>query len=660
MPGLAALLMPKYDRRIADNIVSMADCMCHEDFYKKEVLNDASLPFVAARVHLNITNREPQPIYSEDRTLLVMMDGELHTRNGLKERLRAAGHELRSNSDAELLLHLYEEMGEAFVDELNGWFVAIIHDIKRGKTTVVNDCFGLCRAFYAQHGDTLIIASEIKSILKYDGISCKANEEKLPDYFVYDGVLYDQTLFKDIYRLPAACIWTYRDGALTKREYFDFSVLSEKTSLSKEDFHEEVHRIFMEIMPEYAGAEGTGMSLTGGWDSRAELAAIGSLGISMPCYTWCGPHGESLDVRFARQAANRLGLDHEAFYLSKEFFDNFSDYAHKSVYVSDGATDIYRSHEIYFNTAVRPLAPVRLTGKFGSHTMSRGPLEGNLFRPYLVDRRIFSDEFLREAGDLENYVYDSKDGNKWIIDACRWLWPDGFMAIEKTQVVVTCPFMDKELAVLLLQAPDEYLAGRSVQKYVVEKGHPGLMDILSNRADYVRSGNLLRDTKLKILSLFYGVFNKADRAYLHHSVPDIFVRLDPFMRATRLEKVFLGSSLLVGYRRWVKCELRHFMEKMLLDEKTLSRPYLNGEFVKKMAAAHFGNRANYVREIGKIISLELWHRLFIDQSSDWLSTLGQVRTASRRGEGVVRRKDIVEISSRRRIRQEDDLRAPRQ
>lgn len=616
MPGLVALLMPRYDRRAAENVVPMADCMCHEDFYKKEIFDDTSVPLVAARVHLNIVNRDPQPIHNEDRTVLVIMDGELHTRKGLIERLRTAGHELRSDSDAEIVLHSYEEMGEAFVEELNGWFVAIIHDIKQGKTIVVNDCFGLCRAFYTQHNNTLIIASEIKSILKYDGIACKPNMEKFPEYFLYDGILSDQTLFKDIYRLPASCIWTYKGGTLTRRRYFDFSVLSEETSLSKQDFHEEANRIFMNIMPEYAGAEGTGLSLTGGWDSRAELAAIGSLGISVPCYTWCGPHGDSLDVKFARRAASLLGLGYQVFYLGKEFFDNFSDYAHRSVYVSDGATDIYRSHEIYFNAAVRGLAPVRLTGKFGSHTMSRGPLEGNLFRPYLVDRRIFSEEFRREAGDLESYLYGARDGNKWIIDACRWLWPDGFMAIEKTQVVVTCPFMDKELAVLLLQAPDDYLAGRSVQKHVVETDYPALMEILSNRADYVKSGNVLRDTKLKMLSLFHGVFNKADRAYLHPSVPDVFVRLDPFMRATRLEKVFLGSSLLVGYRRWVKCELRRFMEETLLDEKTLSRPYLDGEFVKKMADAHFGNKANYMREIGKIISLELWHRLFIDQPSD--------------------------------------------
>ena len=612
MPGLAALLTPKYNRSVAQNIIEMTESMCHESFYKKDIFDDGLTAFVVSRVHLNILNRQPQPIYNEDSTILIMMDGELHARDSLKEKLRSAGHNIRTDSDAELILHLYEEKEEAFVNELKGWFLALIHDIKRAKTLIVNDCFGIYRAYYTQQDDTLIIASEIKSILKYRQASFVPNEDKFPEYFLYDAILNDETLFKNIYRLPPASVWIYEGGTVTKKKYFDFSTFSEQISLTKAEFDEEANRIFKKIMPGYAGGKDVGLSLTGGWDSRSELAIINNLGYSLPCYTWCGPYGDSLDVRFARQAAKITSQEYQVFRLGKDFFGNFTDYAHKTIYFSDASADVFKAHELYFNRLTRSLSPVRLTGKYGSEPTSRGPIERDLFRPYKVDRRIFSKKFLDDAGDFDNYVHSSNEGTKWIIDGIRWLDLNGFTAIEMTQLVVRSPFLDQELIVLLLKAPVRYVQGKSVQKFIVKKNCPPLADILSNRADYIRSNDLLKNAKLKSLSLICGPLEKLDRVYLRTTVPHPFVRMDPFMKATRLERVFLGISLLTGYRRWMKNELRDFFENMLLDERTLSRPYYNPQFIKEMTSDHFSHRANYTREIGRIVSFEIWHRLFVD------------------------------------------------
>jgi asparagine synthase (glutamine-hydrolysing) len=590
----------------------MAEAMRHETFYKKEVFNQQPIAFVASRTHLALLKNEPQPIYNENGTLLIMMDGELRARDSLREKLTVAGHSIKTDSDAELILHLYEEMGDAFVHELKGWFLALIHNIEQAKTLIVNDCFGIYRAYYAHHNDALIIASEIKSILKYGHASFGLNKDKLPEYFLYDAILNDDTLFKDIYRLPPASLWTYKDGALTRKQYFDFSTFSEEITLDKAEFYEEANRIFKEIMPGYVAGQGVGLSLTGGWDSRAELATIAHLGYSVPCYTWCGPYGDSLDVKFARRTARIVDQEYHVFYLGKDFFDNFSDYAHRTIHLSDGSADVFKSHELYLNSLTRSLTPIRLTGKHGSHTMSRGSLERDLFRPYKVDRRLFSDEFLNDAGDLDNYVYSSEEGTKWIIDAIRWLWLHGFTAIETTQLVVRCPYVDERLLVLLLKAPTHYLENRSVQKFIIKQNCRRLADILSNRADYIRSDSILRNTKLKALSFVFGPFDKMDRAYLHPAVPHKFVKMDPFMKATRLERIFLGSALLVAFRRWIKNELRDFFEQMLLDERTLSRPYYNPQYIREITAEHFGNKANYTREIGKIVSFELWHRMFVD------------------------------------------------
>ena len=610
MPGLVILLAPKPNNTFAPYLTQMAKVMHHENFYKEDIFLAEFTSFVAARVHLNVVNKEPQPIYNEDSTMLIMMDGELYNRDELRETLVSRGHDIKTNSDAELLLHLYEDMGEDFAHELNGWFLALIHDKEQKKSVIVNDYFGIYRVFYSQVNNTLIMASEIKSILKHKQLSKSPkspNVQKFAEYFLYGGVLNDETLFKDIYRLPPASLWTYKDGHVSKKQYSDFTSIQPNTSISQMEVFEEAARLFEKIIPRYASGDGIGLSLTGGWDTRTELALIKRLGYSMPCYTWCGPYGDSLDVKVARKAAKAVGMEHHVIKIEKDFFEEFSDYAFKVIYVSDGSADIFQSHEIYLNNLSRALVPIRLTGKYGSQTMSGG---------FLVPkckfyRGMFSEQFLHDIGQIGQYIRPFEDWQS-TIETIRWLWPEGFMAVESSQIVLRIPYMDKDLAKFLLSVPKSYLQRSVIQKHIIKNNCKQLTRIPSNKGAYIKSKNGLGDIKISMLAGLYNILTKLDKAYLHGNVPHVFVRLDPLMKYTGLEKIFLGACNLASYRRWVKDQLRDFTEKMLLEERTLSRTYLNPDFIRKMVSDHFNNKANYIREIGRIISLEIWHRLFVD------------------------------------------------
>ncbi len=608
MPGLAALLTPKYDRAIAQNIRVMTEAMHYESFYQKDIFNSTKCPLVASRVHLNIVNKEHQPIYNEDKTILIMMDGELHERVNLKKKLISAGHEIKTNSDAELVLHLYEDQGDLFANDLNGWFLAVIYDGRKGEIVIVNDCFGIYRAFYTQHENTFIIASEIKSILRSGLSPYGPNIDRFPEYFLYGSILNDQTLFKNIYRLPPASLWVYKDGRVKKKQYFDFSNLKIDKSINKIEFIEESTRLFSGIMPRYVSGESVSLSLTGGWDTRAVLALTKHLGYTIPCYTWCGPYRDSLDVTVARKAAKAVDLDYQVIYIKDDFFENFSDYANKTIYVSDGSADIFKSHEIHLNNLSRKVGQIRLTGKYGSQTMSGG---------FLVPkcnfcREMFSNQFIGDIGDFKQYTHMFGDWQS-TIDAMRWLWPDGFMSIERSQVVLRSPYLDKEMALHLFRAPKVYLHGSVIQKHIIEKYCTQLALIASNKGAYIKSKDTIENFTMGLIAGVNGVLTRLDKAYLHQNVPHYFARLDPFMKTTGLEKIFLGSNNLACYRRWIKNELRIYMTNMLLDERTLSRPYINSDFMAKtLVPEHFNNKANYMREIGNIISLEIWHRLFVD------------------------------------------------
>lgn len=604
MPGLVALIMPKYDRIAAQNITEMAESMCHEDFYKKDFFNNASFPFVASRVHLNIINKEAQPIYNEDQSVLIMMDGELHSRRGIIEKLVSAGHDIKTNDDAELLLHLYEEVGEDFANNLNGWFLVIVHDLPRRKTLIVNDYLGFYPAFYAQHNDVFIVGSEVKCLLKYKGLSYSVNKESMAEYFQYGGAMDEKTMFNEIHRLPPASLWTYRDGKVSKKRYFDISNIAKEDKIDEQKFLEEAGRIFTNILPRYLSGNDVGLSLTGGFDTRAIFAAMGSLNQKVPCYTWCGPYRDSIDVKLARKLTKARGQQLTVFRIGRDFFDNFADYAYKTVYVTDGSAGIFGSHEVYFNRLVRELAPIRLTGKYGSEIVQQVFIL--LRRP--IDLNILSNEFLALRSDTPSY-----GDLRSIIQGLRWLWPAGLSAAERSQLVVRTPYSDRDLVEFLIKAPPGILAGPKLHKLLITKNDPTLASVPCDKGGYIKTDCFFLNAKLSLISSIFKFLATLDRAYLHPDVPHIFTRLDPFMGWTRLERTFLGYCNLVSYRRWIKNELRDFTEAMLLDKLTLSRPYFNPNFIKKMVSDHFSNRANYTREIEKLISFEIWHRLFIDQ-----------------------------------------------
>ncbi|GAH75051.1 unnamed protein product, partial [marine sediment metagenome] len=127
MPGICCLAGEGYNQR---RLQSMAESIKHEDWHLVDIYN---APFCGiARVHLGIFNPEPQPVFNEDKSRLIFMDGKIYDCEGKKRDLQRRGHSFRfTNNDAEFCLHLYEESGKDFVRQLNGTFVIAIYDTKQ-------------------------------------------------------------------------------------------------------------------------------------------------------------------------------------------------------------------------------------------------------------------------------------------------------------------------------------------------------------------------------------------------------------------------------------------------------------------------------------------------------------------------------------------------
>ncbi|MCL2315745.1 MAG: asparagine synthase (glutamine-hydrolyzing) [Actinomycetia bacterium] len=160
-----------------------------------------------------------QPIRSDDGTLVLVMDGEIYNGDQLREELAAAGHPCATRSDAEVVLRGYEADGAGIVPRLRGDFAFVLWDAKSGTVFGARDVFGAKPMFYYHADGQFLVASEIKAFLAHPGFDKRFNRDRLPDYLSFEYVPTQETLFRDVFKVPPASTFTYRDGTLTITPY---------------------------------------------------------------------------------------------------------------------------------------------------------------------------------------------------------------------------------------------------------------------------------------------------------------------------------------------------------------------------------------------------------------------------------------------------------
>jgi asparagine synthase (glutamine-hydrolysing) len=162
-----------------------------------------------------------QPILNEDRTKVLIFNGEIYNYQALRADLVARGHQFTTRTDSEVLIHGYEEFGEALLPKLRGMFSFVIWDSVKRELFGARDSFGIKPMYYAQMGATFLFGSEIKAFLPHPHFVRELNEEHLSDYLLWNCVPgAEDTFFKNVRKLPPGHSFRYRDGALTIRRYF--------------------------------------------------------------------------------------------------------------------------------------------------------------------------------------------------------------------------------------------------------------------------------------------------------------------------------------------------------------------------------------------------------------------------------------------------------
>ena len=170
---------------------------------------------------IDVSDTGNQPLYSEDGTKVLVFNGEIYNYMDIRNELISKGYKFRTKTDSEVLIHGYTEYGKDLLSKLRGMFSFVIWDKTKKELFGVRDFFGIKPLYYYKNGSDFIFGSEIKSFLRHPAFKKELNEAALENYLTFQYSVSDETFFKNVYKLPPAHYFLYKDGNLEIKRYWD-------------------------------------------------------------------------------------------------------------------------------------------------------------------------------------------------------------------------------------------------------------------------------------------------------------------------------------------------------------------------------------------------------------------------------------------------------
>jgi asparagine synthase (glutamine-hydrolysing) len=609
MPGIFGILdlTGKIDSK--GKIQAMATSSEREPWFKTYTFVQGKIALGVA--NLGAINPVPQPVFNKDRSLCIVMHGEIYDyRANLRKLIR------KEESDLMNILVLSQKKPLDFIPDLNGSFVYAIWDFKRKRLTIANDRYGLRPLYYSFNNYLFIFASEIKALLPFSQVPKQIDERSIAEFFSFEFVLGDKTFFESIKVLPPASILTLEHNQLTMEQYWKPSFNDQDSFAVKEEDLEKMEKVICEAVGrQIEPSESVGLFLSGGLDSRTILAAANRKGHSIPTYTF-GEKGCE-DERIAKQVAQTLNCPNYFFQLSPDYL---KEWARKGVWSTEGMNNCLNFHGVEILPRVRQKSRIMLYGLEGNTWLGFLSLslleflflkdENKFIRrffhklnspfPEEVQTRLFQKEFHRRVRGLA--FQSLKESLKLIDYQANLNKVYHFLVTEKDRrltilgaivdhdfVDYRLPFYDYDFVDFAQSIPPKQRTLARFYRRFITKRFPEVA-----RIPYQRTGLPVSSGTLKVL-----------------------VKRAREISFEKLKYKVLRSNVrpLRSYGNtddWLRHQLKDFLIETLLNRKALSREYLNPSFIEDILRQHLSGKQNLSRQIGLLLTFELWHQLYLD------------------------------------------------
>jgi asparagine synthase (glutamine-hydrolysing) len=545
-----------------------------------------------------------QVFFNERKDIALLFSGECFVDPGTGAELKGKGHEL-GEAAGSWLVHFYEEQGDRFFEKLNGLFSGLLIDKRRNRAFLFNDRYGVERIYFCETKDTTYFASEAKALLRILPELRAFDAEGVAQFLTYGCTLEWRTLFRGVQLLPGGSVWSFEGGTCYKRKYFSPETWEAQPALSVESYQSEFEETFRRILARYVEPDAdTGVSLTGGLDTRMIMACLPVTNPKYKCYTFVGANELTLDARLAAKIAASLGLEHRALRIGPDFLQYFDTYFDRTVYVTDGCAGAVSSHEIYFNAQARQISSVRLTGNFGSELLR----SVSTFKPLGLQPRLLSDSYAK-AVIAATQRATNDDPHPVTFAAFREIpWGlFGLLAAGRSQVTFRTPYLDNDLVALAYRVPATLRRSPLSALRLIKRANPHLARIPTDRGELLGSSGVGRAFR----RVFGEVTFKLDY-YREEGLPTLLSPFNPLLSSLSSLGI-LGLHKFLPYRRWFREELGSIVLERLSSRRVREAPWWARNVAETLAKAHISGQGNYLRELNAITTLEAIDRLLLSE-----------------------------------------------
>lgn len=503
----------KIVREMADRIIHRGPDQ--DDYY---VDDDISLGF--RRLSIIDLEGGSQPIINEDGSKVLVYNGEVYNYQEIREDLIKKGHIFKTKSDSETVLHGYEEYGKDILTKLRGMFAFVIWDKKEKKIFGARDIFGIKPFFYYLNGETFMFGSEIKSFLSNPKFKKELNNERIPEYLCFEYIPNEETLFKNVYKLPPASYFTYENGKFETNPYYElkYDIDNSKSLEEWEDIIDETFKAST-IAHGISDVE-VGCFLSSGVDSSYVVNEVAKRN-NVKTFSVGFEEEKYSELSFAEEFADHVGVK---LYSKKISADEYFEVAPKVQYHMDEPLPNPSALALYF-LAQKAAEQVKvvLSGEgadelFGGYHYYREPLDFEAYQklPLILRKgaasfaehlpRVHGKRFLingakpiEERYIRNNYVYPYTERDKVLspnipaekpetftkvyfdkvkdedditkmqyVDIKTWLVQDILVKADRMSMAhsleLRVPFLDKEMLKVALQIPSKYRVGKETTK----------------------------------------------------------------------------------------------------------------------------------------------------------------------------------------------------
>ena len=567
-----------------------------------------------------------QPIGNEDGSIQVAFNGEIYNFRDLRKGLVDRGHQFRSNADSEVIVHLYEELGDRVVDELDGMFALSIWDTRTNTLTLARDRAGKKPLYVWQDTHRVVFGSEMKAILAHPDLRIEIDEEALPYYFIYGYVPHPRTVYRGVRQIEPGTVESFgRDRKATARRYWQLTFPDVRTSSPqalkpapsarasvatrvRELVTAAVERRLMSDVP-------LGAFLSGGIDSTIIVGVMSRL-LKEPVRTFTiGFEGDAAfdETDIARDTAKHFGTAHTEFKvkpLAMDLLDTLV-YHHDGPFADSSAIPTYLVSKL-----TRQHVTVALTGDGGDEVFA-GYLR---FAAALAAERVPG--WVAGAADTALSALPTPGNERhWVARGRRFARASSLPLMDRLSAWAGAYYDDVEAllepAFMSRVAPID--RALNLKNLAGVEGASRLNRLLAaNFHSYLHDDLLVKADRMSMANSLEARAPFLDRALIEYvaGLPDHF-KLDGQTTKAILREAFADmvpdavkragkKGFGVPLDAWFRGDLGHYLRDTLLVPSAHLRSYVSQDYVRRLLEDHAARRANHGHRLWTLLTFERW------------------------------------------------------